>query len=235
VSAWIATRGAFRRGARGRLTPWRVGLGLGAVALVAWVLQQGPSLDPESVRAWLVALGPLGPIAYVLLYTAQVVCAPLPGLPIGAAAGFAFGLAPAMFYGLSGLTIGVMIAMTAGRLWGLRVLGRLAGPDAIARWEQMRLINSPLTWLIVFLGPSPDLILFVAGMSRIPLRLLIPVGLVGRTPAMATATLLGAGFGDLGPWPLVAAAAIGLLFGCLGLFFRRLVPEPSASAESSAG
>ncbi|HEY3078769.1 MAG TPA: hypothetical protein VGM69_02565 [Chloroflexota bacterium] len=232
MSVWVATRGALGRGTRGGTALWRIGLVVGAIALVAWVLQQGITLDPEAIRAWLVGLGPLGPFVYMLLYTAQVVCAPVPGLPIGAAAGFAFGLVPATVYGMIGLTLGVVIATITGRIWGLRVLGRVAGADAIASWEQMRLINSPLTWLVVFLGPSPDLILFVAGMSRIPLRVLIPIGIVGRAPAMATATLLGAGFGDMGVWPLIAAAAIGLLFGCLGLFFKRLVPTAPVAQES---
>jgi len=229
----MATRGALRGGTLSGTTLWRVGLGIAwAIVLVAWASQQRITLDPEQIRVWLVGLGPVGPLAYVLLYTAQVVCAPLPGLPIGAAAGFAFGLVPAMVYGMGGLTIGVAIALVGGRLWGLRLLARVAGPEAIARWEQMRLVNSPLTWLLVFLGPSPDLILFVAGMSRIPLRVLIPIGIVGRAPAMATATLLGAGFGDLGAWPLIAAAAIGLLFGCLGLLFKRFVPPAPVPQES---
>lgn len=229
----MATRGALRGGTLSGTTLWRVGLGIAwAIVLVAWASQQGITLDPEQIRAWLVGLGPVGPLAYVLLYTAQVVCAPLPGLPIGAAAGFAFGLVPAMAYGMGGLAIGVVIALVGGRLWGLRLLARVAGPEAIARWEQMRLVNSPLTWLLIFLGPSPDLILFVAGMSRIPLRVLIPIGIVGRAPAMATATLLGAGFGDLGLWPLIAAAAIGLLFGCLGLLFKRFVPPALVPQES---
>ena len=229
----MATRGALRGGTLSGTTLWRVGLGIAwAIVLVAWASQQRITLDPEQIRVWLVGLGPVGPLAYVLLYTAQVVCAPLPGLPIGAAAGFAFGLVPAMVYGMGGLTIGVAIALVGRRLWGLRLLVRVAGPEAIARWEQMRLVNSPLTWLLVFLGPSPDLILFVAGMSRIPLRVLIPIGIVGRAPAMATATLLGAGFGDLGAWPLIAAAAIGLLFGCLGLLFKRFVPPAPVPQES---
>ena len=240
----MATRGALRGGTLSGTTLWRVGLGIAwAIVLVAWASQQRITLDPEQIRVWLVGLGPVGPLAYVLLYTAQVVCAPLPGLPIGAAAGFAFGLVPAMVYGMGGLTIGVAIALVGGRLWGLRLLARVAGPEAIARCSRQhaevffsdgawRLVNSPLTWLLVFLGPSPDLILFVAGMSRIPLRVLIPIGIVGRAPAMATATLLGAGFGDLGAWPLIAAAAIGLLFGCLGLLFKRFVPPAPVPQES---
>jgi uncharacterized membrane protein YdjX (TVP38/TMEM64 family) len=229
----MATRGALRRGTLSGATLWRVGLGIAcAIVLATWASRQGITLDPEQIRAWLIGLGPIGPFAYVLLYTAQVVFAPVPGLPIGAAAGFAFGLVPAMVYGMGGLAIGVAIAMVGGRLWGLRLLARVAGPEAIARWEQMRLVNAPLTWLLVFLGPSPDLILFVAGMSRIPLRVLIPIGIVGRAPAMATATLLGAGFGDLGPWPLIAAAAIGLLFGCFGLLFKRFLPPAPTPQES---
>ncbi|HKU62763.1 MAG TPA: VTT domain-containing protein, partial [Gemmatimonadales bacterium] len=150
-------------------------------------------LDAMAVRQWLVDLRPIAPLAYVAIYALQVMLAPLPGLPIGAAAGFVFGLVPAIIFGSAGLGIGVVVALLAGRLWGLRLLARVAGPDAIAKWEQLRLVNSPVTWLVIFLGPSPDLIIFVAGMTRIPLPRLFLIALLGRAPAMIAATLLGAG------------------------------------------
>ena len=227
------SEGTLRQRVRASVSVWKIAAVLAAVVAIGWALQQGITLDPEAIRGWLIDLGPLGPLAYVALYTAQVVAAPLPGLPIGAAAGFAFGLVPAMAYGMVGLSVGVVIATVAGRIWGLRLLARVAGPDAIARWERMRLVNSPWTWLLIFVGPTPDLILFVAGMSRLPLKVLIPVGVVGRAPAMATATLLGAGFVDTGPWLIVGACALGLLFGCGSFLLRRFVPEAAPAALPS--
>ena len=204
-------------------------LKLGAAALglsvAIWLLRQGSvELDAMAVRAWLIDLGPVAPLAYVVVYALQVILAPIPGLPIGAAAGFAFGLVPATIYGSIGLGLGVLVALLAGRLWGLRLLAWVAGPDAIARWEQLRLVNSPATWLIIFLGPSPDLILFVAGMSRIPLPRLVLIALIGRAPAMIAATLLGAGALDMGPWLVVGAALVGLLGIFGGVLLRRVAP-----------
>ena len=202
-------------------------IGAAALGLIAavWLLQRGwVDLDAMSVRAWLIDLGPIAPLAYVVVYALQVIVAPIPGLPIGAAAGFVFGLVPAIVYGSLGLGIGVVVALLAGRLWGLRLLARVAGPDAIAKWEQLRLINSPVTWLVIFLGPSPDLILFVAGMTRIPLPRLFLIALLGRAPAMIAATLLGAGALDMGPWLVVGATLIGLLSIFGGLLLRRVAP-----------
>src|SRR5436190_1371266 len=82
----------------------------------------------------------IGLLAFVVVYALQVIVAPVPGLPIGAAAGFVFGLVPAMLYGTVGLAVGVVVALFAGRVWGLRLLARVAGPDAIARWERLRLV-----------------------------------------------------------------------------------------------
>src|SRR5207247_1112134 len=106
----------------------------------------------------------------------------------------------------------------------LRLLARVAGPDAIAKWEQLRLVNSPATWLVIFLGPSPDLILFVAGMSRIPLPRLFLIALIGRAPAMIAATLLGVGALDMGPWLVVGAVLIGALTVVGGVLLRRVAP-----------
>jgi uncharacterized membrane protein YdjX (TVP38/TMEM64 family) len=209
-------------------------LAVGALVVAAFLY--GPEVDTAAVRVWLTDLGPIAPLAYIVIYMVQVVVGPVPGLPIGAAAGFVFGLVPAMIYGLIGLGLGVAIALVAGRTWGLRLLSRVAGPDKIARWEQMRLINSPVTWLLIFLGPSPDLILFVAGMSRIPLPRLFLVGLVGRAPAMFGATLLGAGAFDAGPWLLVGATVLGTLICFGGALMRRAQPpmQPAEPQGASA-
>ena len=220
---------------RGRTPGWylklaAVVLGLG---IAIWLLQQGAvEIDAMAVRSWLVDLGPAAPLAYVGIYALQVILAPLPGLPIGAAAGFVFGLVPALVYGFVGLGLGVVVALLAGRYWGLRLLARVAGPDAIARWEQLRLVNSPWTWLVIFLGPSPDLILFVAGMSRIPLPRLFAIALLGRSPAMVAATLLGAGALDMGPWLIAGATLIGILSCAGGLLLRRFAPS---AASGGAG
>lgn len=203
---------------------------MAVAALVVAAFQYGAELDALAMRQWLIDLGPVAPLAYIGIYTLQVVVGPVPGLPIGAAAGFVFGLVPAVVYGLVGLSLGIGIAMVAGRTWGLRLLGRIAGPETIAKWEQMRLINSPLTWLLIFLGPSPDLILFVAGMSRIPLPRLLLVGLVGRSPAMFGATFLGAGVLDAGPWLLVGATIVGTLICFGGALLRRAQPAPAEPA-----
>jgi uncharacterized membrane protein YdjX (TVP38/TMEM64 family) len=204
-------------------------LKVGAVALglvlAIWMLQRGMvDLDAMAVRQWLIDLGPIAPLAYIVVYSLQVILAPIPGLPIGAAAGFVFGLVPALIYGSVGLGMGAIVALLAGRVWGLRLLARVAGPDAIAKWEQLRLVNSPLTWLVIFLGPSPDLILFVAGMTRIPLPRLFLIALIGRSPAMIAATLLGAGAVDMGPWLIAGATLIGVLTAFGGVLLRRFAP-----------
>ncbi|MBM4409288.1 MAG: VTT domain-containing protein, partial [Chloroflexi bacterium] len=136
---------------------------------------------------------------------------------------------PALLYGVTGLGIGAAIALLAGRHWGLRLLARVAGPEMVAKWAQLRLINSPITWLVIFLGPSPDLILFVAGMTRIPLARLFLIAVVGRAPAMVAATVLGAGAADMGPWLIVGATAIGIVACGGGFLFKRFAPEVARS------
>jgi uncharacterized membrane protein YdjX (TVP38/TMEM64 family) len=218
----LLARGAGERGTGFYL---KIAAAVAGLILAIWLLPRGLEIDPMAVRTWLVELGPLGPLAYIAIYAVQVIVAPVPGLPIGAAAGYVFGLLPALVYGLVGLGIGAVVALLAGRVWGLRLLARVAGPDLIARWEQLRLVNSPITWLVIFLGPSPDLILFVAGMTRIPLPRLFVIALLGRAPAMVAATLLGAGATDMGPWLIVGATLIGIVACGGGLLFRRFAPE----------
>jgi uncharacterized membrane protein YdjX (TVP38/TMEM64 family) len=224
--------GGIRERVRRLSRYWRFAAVAVGLLVFGWVLQREVAVDALAVREWLIAFGPAAPLAYIAIYAIQVIVAPLPGLPIGAAAGFVFGLVPGLLYGLVGLGIGIVVALSIGRVWGLRLLARLAGPELVARWEHMRLINSPVTWLAIFLGPSPDLVLLVAGMTRIPLPRLLVVALLGRSPAMIGATFLGAGAVDFGPWLVVGATVLGIVFAAGGLLIRRLVPESAASAPA---
>src|SRR5687767_6126991 len=91
----------------------RLYLAIAAAAVglaLAWLLwPSGIEIDSAAVRTWLVDLGPIAPLAYIAIYAVQVIVAPVPGLPIGAAAGYVFGLAPALLYGLVGLGIGAVV------------------------------------------------------------------------------------------------------------------------------
>lgn len=225
----MGTRLIARRDRPGARVYFVVAAALVGLAIAYWLWPSGIQVDSVAVRTWLVDLGPIAPLAYIAIYALQVIVAPVPGLPIGAAAGYVFGLAPALLYGLTGLGMGASIALLAGRHWGLRLLARVAGPEMVAKWGQLRLINSPITWLVIFLGPSPDLILFVAGMTRIPLARLFLIAVVGRAPAMVAATLLGAGAADMGPWLIVGATAIGIVACGGGFLFKRFAPEVARS------
>src|SRR4051794_8798555 len=82
-----------------RRASWYLTIGAVVLGLAAafWLLQRGlVDLDVMAVRQWFVDLGPIAPLAYVAVYALQVILAPIPGLPIGAAAGFVFGLVPAI-------------------------------------------------------------------------------------------------------------------------------------------
>ncbi len=203
-------------------------IGLIALALlvVALLLRARIGIDVLAFQQFLRDLGPIAPVGYVVIYALQVIAAPVPGLPFGAAAGLAFGLMPALALGFLGLSIGVVIATWLGRRYGYRVIERIFGRWLVERWESYRFIDSPVLWLIVFLAPSPDLILFIAGMSRIPMRVLVPVGVIGRAPAMVIATVYGVGLAESGPELLIGATVAGFLFGCLAFVVQRYLPRP---------
>ncbi|MBM4417794.1 MAG: TVP38/TMEM64 family protein [Chloroflexi bacterium] len=211
---------------QGRSRIVRIALIALALLIVALILREASAIDVLAFQRFLRDLGPIAPVGYVVIYALQVIAAPVPGLPIGAAAGLAFGLVPALALGFLGLAIGIVVATWLGRRYGYRVIERVFGRWLIERWESYRFIDSPSLWLIVFLAPSPDLILFIAGMSRIRLRVLVPVGLIGRAPAMVIATVYGVGLAESGPELLIGATVAGFLFGCLAFLVQRYLPRP---------
>ena len=67
-----------------RGSSWYLKIAAALLGLIGalWLIGQGAiALDPIAIRAWFIDLGPLAPLAYVVVYALQVIVAPIPGLP----------------------------------------------------------------------------------------------------------------------------------------------------------
>jgi uncharacterized membrane protein YdjX (TVP38/TMEM64 family) len=184
---------------------------LGA-ALGAWLqMRDGIPVEPEAIRARILALGPLAPLVFVGI----VALRPLLLLPSGAlmvAAGLIFGVLAGTVWATLGVVLGALIAFGAARLLGREAVERRMG-DAGARadaWLARRgwpwlagysaLPFTPLTGVYALLGLS--------SMATLPFVGGVAAGLLPRSALYAFfgATLLE------GSWTKLALAT-----GLLGL------------------
>ncbi len=177
----------------------------------------------DDLRAWIESFGPWAPLAYIGIFTAQIVLAPLPGHFLGIAAGYVFGGGWAFLYSIVGLTLGAAIAMTIGRRLGRPLLQRYFSEAEIRRWERKLRVRSPVTWVLLCIFPVPDLVMYVAGLTSAPMRRLLPAIVAGRGIGLLVATTLGGWSARLpAEWVLAKWLALAALALVIGLYQRRI-------------
>ena len=172
-------------------------LALWLLALLAGVLAVwlGPAwlTDPEAVRAFFLAFGPLAAVAFVVVQAAQVVVAPLPGQLLGFVAGYLFGAVTGTALSLLGATIGTYVAVWLPRRYGRPAVERLVDPTTIDQFDAAVERRGLLALFLVFLVPGlpDDAICLAAGLTRLDVRRVLLVSLVGRLPGYALVALAG--------------------------------------------
>jgi len=217
------------------------------VALAVTVLFWGPinaalnSVDTESIRAFVMRAGPVGPIAIVGLMTLAIVASPIPSAPIALAAGLVYG----HFWG----TVLVAIGAETGAILAF-VIARYLGRDYVERWLGARMKNRffgsqnalMATVFISRLLPfiSFDAISYAAGLSRITFWRFGLATLAGIVPASFVLAHLGAealeGESNVGFWVSLALGIAGLTSAAIW-HHRKMknaapaVPSPDQSAR----
>lgn len=190
----------------------------GVVLLAALVLatvavdRYVPELtDPAAVRAFVARYGPWAPAVFVLVVAAQVVLAPIPGQGLGFAAGYLFGALPGTVYSVAGAALGSAVAFGLARRYGRSYVERAVAPETLSRFDAFAETNAVRGLFVAFLVPGipDDVLCFVGGLTDVPVRRLVLVAVVGRTPGFLLAALAGDGLTTGSYW--VTAGVLGLL------------------------
>jgi len=183
---------------------------LAAVLVVGYLLarQYLPFLrTPAAFRDWLLAFGPWAPVVFVVVQTAQVLAAPVPGQVVGVASGYVFGLWAGTLYSMTGTILGATLAFVLAHRYGRSYVERVLSAGTLARFDAVVADDGRLAVFLLFLlpGPPDDAICFLAGITTIPLWQLVVIAFVGRLPSVFLLNLAGA---QLASDDLVVATAI---------------------------
>jgi len=143
---------------------------------------------------WVGALGPLGPVIFVVLYVAVTVLL-LPAIVLTLGGGAVFGLARGAVLVWLGATLGATVAFIVGRYltrgWVERRLERhttlRALDEAVARggWKIVALTRLSPVFPFVVLN-------YVYGATRVSLRQFVPATAVGMIPGITGYVYIGA-------------------------------------------
>jgi len=211
----------------GRRWPW-VLLAAVVVALLVggsiWLLLQAPHVslfrDREALQAFLDQQGARAPLALMALQAAQVLVAPIPGHFLAVASGMLFGLWQGTLYTVLGVGVGSAMAIGLARLAGRPLVGRLVTRRQLARIDHWAASHGPIFFFLFFLIPflPDDLACFAAGLSPLPVPLLLGIVVVARLPGHFASAWIGATATRL---PLAGWVAIIVGAGLLTLLYWR--------------
>ncbi len=204
----------------GNAAPWPLWLRLMVVvlagaALAAPFLVWGDELarvfaNREQIVDAIHRAGAWGPLVVIGLSVAQTIVAPVPGQAVNFVAGYLYGPWAGIAYSWIGLVLGTAFAMALARFAGRPAVERLVSPALLARMDRAAAQKGLGFFFLVFLIPGlpDDVLAFVAGLTALPLRLLLPMAALARIPGLTGSVLLGANAERI---PLAGWAAIVML------------------------
>lgn len=216
---------------------WPVALTLLALAIViALAIVFGRPLlplfrDPETARDTIGGLGVWAPLAFMGMQVAQVVIAPLPGQVTGLIGGFLFGPWLGLLYTLIGAFLGFWLVFVLARKLGRPFVERFVKPATLEKFDGLLSRGGPFVLFLIYLLPAfpDDIISFIAGLIRIPMRTLLLVSLAGRLPGYLVLSFAGEGLTGENMNPIIVGGGVLLALGVLALWKRRAIHDFVAS------
>lgn len=148
----------------------------------------------ESFQAWVRDAGPLGYVAYVLLYALACVLV-LPATALSIASGAIFGFAAGALVNLAGATLGATVAFLLARTVLRRRVERLVEDNAKFRALDRAFTRegTRVMWLVRFSGFPPfTWVNYAFGLTGVALAPFVVTTAVGIVPGLLALTWAGA-------------------------------------------
>jgi len=170
--------------------------------LILWKDQiRAVFMEPQRLTEAVRSAGPWAPFAFIGLYVAQAIAAPIPGQALNFAAGYLFGLIPGILYSWLGLILGTTAALLLARYLGRPLVQRLVAPAALEKTDRLVENRGLFFFFLVFLLPGlpDDIACFAAGLTTLPIPALIAASALGRLPSVVASVWLGV-YAQRLPW-----------------------------------
>lgn len=189
------------------------------------VVFYGPLTALLSNRNQLVAtvqsFGFFAPLLYILLQIVQTVVAPIPGQLVGSVGGFLFGFW-GILWTLIGSIVGCYLVLRIARRFGRPLLEKIFKKSAIDKFDFI--INAKSASFILFAifllpGFPDDVVCYIAGLTKISIKRLVLLFILGRFPTIVMTNFFGAGLGNNLTLVAIIAFASVAIFG-LGVWQR---------------
>lgn len=196
---------------------------IAVIAYLTWdVFANGPVMQLLSNRDELVrvmqGIGPWAPLLYICLQILQTVVAPIPGQIVGGVGGFLFGNWGILWTTI-GSVIGFWLVFIIARRFGRPLLEKIFKKPAVDKFDFI--INARGASLILFAifllpGFPDDIICYIAGLTKLSIKRLLVISILGRFPTIVVTNMLGAGLGENNLGAVAAVSIVGVIV--VGIF-----------------
>uniref|UniRef100_A0A7C4XLH5 TVP38/TMEM64 family membrane protein n=1 Tax=candidate division WOR-3 bacterium TaxID=2052148 RepID=A0A7C4XLH5_UNCW3 len=148
--------------------------------------------SPIEIRKAIEVYGIKSYLVFFLLYIFQIFFAPVPGQVLNIASGILFGPARGFLVSFCGVLVGGFLAMAITRYLGKKILYYFLEEKGIGFEKEITKRGLPLIiFLAIFPNPIGDGIYYLAGLTRISLKLLIGIIGICRIPGILVYVIAG--------------------------------------------
>lgn len=188
--------------------------------------------DPATLSTWIEEAGIWGPIVFMLLNTAQVLLAIIPGGPFEVAAGALFGPLIGTLMCDVAMTAGGMITFFFVRKFGMKFIELFVDREEIESVKFLHTNEKSTSLLFLFFlfpGTPKDLMCYVVGLTDIKWTSWLIINFAGRFPAILLSALGGSALGEQKYGIFIAAFAIIIVLYFLGTFLYKKLNHSNES------
>lgn len=191
--------------------------------------------EPERFRSWVDQQGLWGPLFFMGMIVLQIVVAIIPGEPLEIVAGYAFGALEGTLWCLLGAFAGRLAVFLLVRRFGTRAIEVFFPLDKL---QSLRFLQNErrLTFWVFFLfflpGTPKDLLCYIVGITKLPLRSWLVISAVAPIPSIITSTIGGDALG-MGNYAFAALVfGITIVISSLGLLAYRAICRARERSET---
>lgn len=181
------------------------------------------TMSVETFRNYILSLGSLGPIIFILFQILQIIIAPIPGEVIQLAGGYIYGIWFGTIYTVVGLLIGAVIIFYFTRFIGGSFIEKLVSKNKhkwIAHLMDNKKISIFLFIIFIIPGTPKDIFIYVAGLTKIKPATFFTILLVARFPWILASVSIGSNLYEQNYLPTIIISAVSLLAFVLGLIYK---------------
>ncbi len=193
------------------------------MAIIFWQPLTGLASNPDQLKTSVKEAGIFGPIIFVFIQFMQILVAPIPGQVVGVVAGALFGVWLGGIYSLVGSAIGMATVILLVRKLGRPFVDRFVSSATLKKFDYLTNNNGAVVFFLIMLLPGfpDDIVCFLAGLSKVPVRTLLIVGLLGRAPTTFGSAAIGAGISDVNIPLVTLLVSLVAVAGVIGYWQRK--------------